>query len=291
MNRTLIVLLVSAAAAAAVLWQRPSPFLRAQTADHVHSGSCDCGHESENAVATTKQPLKENPKPDIKPSEVANWTSQLQARLAAGEAPADLHSLLVDLVGRDGERAMEAALSAGRDPHERRALAMLTVEIWGAIDPTPAWRWAQRNSTSSNPSDRGSLFTAVLNGIASTQPDSVIPFVDTFLAETERKAAPETGAEITQAAITALVKSGQYQTAAAALSRWDSALDSEKLGELPFATLAAAWSEHSPAETAEWLNTLPGSERRRSGLAALAERSTESAEKAAQPAKVENAGQ
>jgi hypothetical protein len=256
----------------------PQETFGAETAPMVAApmARCDCGQEighSHSAAANAVTTDLTN----------ADWTADLRARLAAGEEPSDLHSTLVDLVGRDATRAMEAVLAIARTPLERHALAAMTAEIWGAIHPSAAWQWARQESSGLDQPDRAPVYAAVLKGVASQQPELVAAFVDTVLAAREGAPTAWPVAELTQAAIAALVNSGEYATSGNLLTRWRASLPSDQLNPALFALLAKAWSEAAPLDAGAWLSTLPDSEHRKAGLSAAHESALREIARAAPP--------
>jgi hypothetical protein len=176
--------------------------------------------------------------------------------------------------------ALDLAQKAGRTDAERYTLCFAVLQVWSRNDPKQAWNWTLQNFRQLDLAGQPSLRSCVLDQVAGINP----PWVITLVAEAlEQGGVPLNSGEAStaQLALQAMDKAGNSTLERPAIEAWSRGPGYDQIDRAAFEEVAAPWAQHSPAEAAAWLRTLPPSSERNAALAVVAENWATSDPKAA----------
>ena len=198
----------------------------------------------------------------------------LEARIAAGATTDELLALLKSLVRVHPDQALALAQAVARNNNEKFILVTGVVRSWAQADPQAAWDWMLTFPGGVGLPHQSVLVSTILMEMAKTDPNAVVDRVDAALETrawtADLSAEQATAAQLIDAAVTALIASGNVATARAAVESWASGANIGPVDERAFEAVASALGATSRLAGAHWLESLPASASRSDAFAGYA---------------------
>lgn len=199
------------------------------------------------------------------------WIAALQQRLADGATTEEILADLKFLLQRQPALAVDLALNVARSADEKHAWVGALLTDWTAFNPDAAWAKSLELTRTNAVSGDPALPALVLGQLAKFDPDRVVIFADNVLQAGQSEETVGFGpAEVTHAAIRALLNAQQSELARRTVERWSGPATAEALGNGAYEEAALEYAKRSRTEAADWLHNLPPSSGRDFALATLA---------------------